>query len=174
MAGQHFLLCVPTDPVTHCLFSYYWKAGPVKALPLMRDLAVVGGSVLGLPRTIKIISSRLFLITNPTNYYLKKEKSNWFHERAQNERSFLLYYKMGPQPENLFRFKPQILGWNGVGYIQVIWPKISTEYPKYRQNTASRGTRYNFLTPLPLPPVLGVFLSKMTFTPPHANPKYEV
>ena len=111
------MLCVPTDPVTHCLFSYYWKAGPVKALPLMRDLAVVGGSVLGLPRTIKIISSRLFLITNPTNYYLKKEKSNWFHERAQNERSFLLYYKMGPQPENLFRFKPQILGWNGVGYM---------------------------------------------------------
>ena len=91
----------------------------------MRDLAVVGGSVLGLPRTIKIISSRLFLITNPTNYYLKKEKSNWFHERAQNERSFLLYYKMGPQPENLFRFKPQILGWNGVRSFG----------PKYRQNT---------------------------------------
>ena len=90
LAGQHFLLCVPTDPVMHCLFSYYWTAGPVKALPLMRDLAVVGGSVLGLPRTIKIISSRLFLITNPTNYYLKKEKSNWFHERAQNERSYYI------------------------------------------------------------------------------------
>ena len=40
--------------------------GPVKAL--MRDLAVVVRWRWGLPRTIKIISCRLFLITNPTNY----------------------------------------------------------------------------------------------------------
>ena len=40
--------------------------GAVKAL--MRDLAVVVRWRWGLPRTIKIISCRLFLITDPTNY----------------------------------------------------------------------------------------------------------
>ena len=72
---------------SHALFVFLLDAGVGAVKALMRDLAVVVRWRWGLPRTIKIISCRLFLITAPTNYWrcVDEEVDKELDEEVDNE-----------------------------------------------------------------------------------------